>query len=91
MPASLNATDDDSLEELFQPGQQSIENYDLRIGHQRMNAAYDKFLGENNVQAGIDFFAKVKDEGFMEATSLAAVHLIRSALTLEKVSFSYYI
>ena len=74
------------MEELFKPGQQSIENYNLRLAHQRMNAAYDKFLGENNVKAGIEMFLPVKDEGFMEAVSWAACYVIRAALTLDKVS-----
>lgn len=83
---SLNATDDDSLEELFKPGQQTptVEAYSLRLGHQRMNAAYDKFLGENNVKAGIDLFARVKDEGFMEAVTWSSCYIIRASLTLEK-------
>ena len=56
------------------------------MGHQRFNVAYDKFLGENNVKAGIELFARVKDEGFMEAIAWSACHVIRASLTLEKVS-----
>ena len=74
------------MEELFKPGKQSLENYDLRLAHQRFNAAYDKFLGENNVKAGIELFVRVKDEGYMEAVAWAACHVIRASLTLEKVS-----
>lgn len=85
---SLNATDEDSLRELFKPGLQSMENYDLRLGHQRVNVALDKFLGENNVKAGINIFADLKDEGFMEAVAWAACHVIRASLTLEKVGAS---
>lgn len=75
------------MEELFKLGQHGEgDNYSLQLGHQRMNTALDKFLGENNVQAGIDYFARVKDEGFMEAITWAAMHVIRAALSLEKVT-----
>lgn len=81
---SLNATDDESVAELFRPGRQSLENYDLKLAHQRYNVAYDKFLGVNNVKAGIELFANIKDEGFMESLAWAACHCIRASLTLDK-------
>lgn len=64
---------------------QSLENYNLRLAHQRANAALDKYLGENNVQAGIDLFTKVKDEGPMESIAWSACFVIRASLTLDKV------
>lgn len=88
--SSLNATDDESVAELFRPGRQSLENYDLKLAHQRYNVAYDKFLGVNNVKAGIELFANIKDEGFMESLAWAACHCIRASLTLDKVSIVYH-
>ena len=83
---SLNATDDESIKRLFQPGLQSLENYDLRLGHQRWNVCCDKYLGENNVQAGIDLFGPLVDEGPFESAAYAMCFFIRALLTLDQVS-----
>ena len=77
----------ENLDELFRPGQQSIENYNLSLAHQRANCALDMYLGENNVQGGIERFADIIDEGPMESLSWAACFVIRAGLTLDKVSF----
>nr|XP_027205602.1 tetratricopeptide repeat protein 39C-like [Dermatophagoides pteronyssinus] len=73
-----------NLDELFRPGQQSIENYNLTLAHQRANCALDMYLGENNVQGGIERFADIIDEGPMESLSWAACFVIRAGLTLDK-------
>lgn len=65
-----------------------MENYSLRLGHQRLNATMDKYVGENNVQAGIDHFEKVKDEGPLESLAYAICWVIRASLTLDQVSWA---
>lgn len=88
---SFNAKKDaNKLAELFRPGRQKLDNYDLKLAHRRANVALDMYLGENNVQAGIDCFANIINEGPMESLSWAACHVIRAGLTLDKVSSNLF-
>lgn len=73
------------LEALFKPDMQSLTNYNLALAHQRANASFDTYLGENNVDAGVELFTKVRHEGPIEAISLAFCFTIRAALTLDLV------
>jgi len=93
----LNATDDESIRELFTPvwpdsddDDYSDYQYDLRKANQRANVAMDKHLGLNNVQAGMDSLEPLKNDGYVEAVSWAACFVIRASLTLEKVSNSLH-